>query len=190
MPGAPGDGSRCPTKFETLEREGRNDRGTNECISAKGAGRLPHTRFHHELGHVTRRHVVTDHVDGASAARPFACQLERVAGVEVPELGGIDPVRSRLFALEEEVIDGTGRGTFAAFGVGFPGSSVPAAFGVGGQIQGGDERFAGAHPMSLPGQAKTIRRRAYTLRCASSSTAEQRTLNPQVPGSNPGGRTT
>ena len=28
---------------------------------------------------------------------------------------------------------------------------------------------------------------AYTLRCASSSTAEQRTLNPQVSGSNPGG---
>ena len=30
---------------------------------------------------------------------------------------------------------------------------------------------------------------AYTLRCASSSTAEQRTLNPQVSGSNPEGRT-
>src|SRR5580704_5324460 len=32
-------------------------------------------------------------------------------------------------------------------------------------------------------------RLAYTLRCASSSTAEQRTLNPQVSGSNPEGRT-
>jgi hypothetical protein len=33
-------------------------------------------------------------------------------------------------------------------------------------------------------------RRLGCCACASSSTAEQRTLNPQVPGSNPGGRTT
>jgi hypothetical protein len=55
-----------------------------------------------------------------------------------------------------------------------------------------------AGPRRLPGPAMSGAREqpsaaeafAYTLRCASSSTAEQRTLNPQVSGSNPEGRTT
>ena len=60
------------------------------------------------------------------------------------------------------------------------------------QARAGD--FGGPH-QGVPAGPPTVLRRsrrgplAYTLRCASSSTAEQRTLNPQVSGSNPEGRT-
>ena len=45
------------------------------------------------------------------------------------------------------------------------------------------------HTLRCGHRPRSYRPLAYTLRCASSSTAEQRTLNPQVSGSNPEGRT-
>ncbi len=55
-------------------------------------------------------------------------------------------------------------------------------------VRAADIRGA-SHVLPFVAPTSGTRWLAYTLRGASSSTAEQRTLNPQVPGSNPGGRT-
>ena len=74
------------------------------------------------------------------------------------------------------------------------GGRRPVASGPGRRQRGGSGLEC-ADGRNGPATAESARARgargslAYTLRCASSSTAEQRTLNPQVSGSNPEGRT-
>ena len=62
-----------------------------------------------------------------------------------------------------------------------------ACGGPGGAGAGHHSSLRSPLPRAKPPRHR--RSLAYTLRCASSSTAEQRTLNPQVSGSNPEGRT-
>ena len=62
-------------------------------------------------------------------------------------------------------------GRVSVLGVGHPGAAVPAALGVRREVEGGDERFAGAHPASLPRASGGARGRGWRRRRAECSAA-------------------
>ena len=116
----------------------------------EGTRRLPDAGLHDELRHLTRRHIGPEHAHVATPVRPFTAELEGIAGVEVPQLGGVDAVRGRDLSCEQQVVDGAAGGPLPGGGRRLPGAAVPAALGMGSEIEGGDERFAGTHRPSLP----------------------------------------
>lgn len=84
----------CPTKLETLEGEGRDHGGAHQGVAAKGPSGLPHTRRNHHLWHLAGLDIGAHHLYIDGTIGPFTSQLQRIAGVEVPELSGIDSVGS------------------------------------------------------------------------------------------------
>src|SRR5580704_16590324 len=92
---ATGRGSRRPSELEPLERERGCHGRPDERVTAQRAGRLPHARLHHRLRCLAGRHIWPDDLCGAAAVRRLEGELERVARVEVPQLGGGEAVRCR-----------------------------------------------------------------------------------------------
>src|SRR5580692_8155453 len=133
---ATGGGSPRPSKLETLERERGGDGRPDERVTAQRAGRLPHARLHHRLRCLSGRDIGTDDPRRAPAVRPLEGELERVARVEVPQLGGVDAMRCRDLAVEQEVVDRAAAGPLAPSRVGHPGPAIPTTFGMGGQVEG------------------------------------------------------
>ena len=70
---------------------------------------MPDAGVDDNLGRVTGGHVGPDHLHVAPPVGPLAAELERVTGVEVPQLGGVDAVGRGDFALQQEVVDGAPR---------------------------------------------------------------------------------
>src|SRR6516162_3473755 len=100
---------RNASQLEPIEMERRNHGATEEGVTTERPGRLPHVRFDDDLRDVARGNVGSDDVHDSSPVRPLAGQLDRITGIEVPHLGGVDAVRGRLLALEEQVVDRAAR---------------------------------------------------------------------------------
>ena len=98
------------TELEALEDEGRRHGRTDQGVAPERARRLPDAGVDDELGRLTGRHVGPEDLHVAAPVGPLAPQLERIAVVEVPQLGGVHPVRRGDLALQEEVVDGAAGG--------------------------------------------------------------------------------
>src|SRR5271170_5583737 len=130
LSGGPGPRSRPSTgvltELEALEDKGRRHRRPDEGVTPERTRRLPDTGVHDGLGRLAGRHVGTQDLHVVAPVGPLAAQLERIAGVEMPKLGRVHPVRRRDLALQEEVVDGAAGGPCTLLGVGHPGAAVPA----------------------------------------------------------------
>ncbi len=100
------------------------------------------------------RHIGPDDVDGAPTVRPLETELERVAAVEVPQLRGVEAVRSGDLAVQQEVVDGAAAWPLARLRRRRPGPAVPPSLGMRREAEGGDQPLAGSRTAGRPTQAE------------------------------------
>src|SRR5579864_635392 len=92
-------------QLEVLEVKARRHSAAAERPIAERLRRLPGLSRHHGLRPFAVRKIAAKHhiFDASLAVRDF--QLERRAGVPVPDLGGIDPMPVRALAARQQKID-------------------------------------------------------------------------------------
>ena len=131
-------------ELEALEPEPGRHRAPHEGPGPGRLGRLPGTVGDDALGPwPAARSGPSIDLASAAAVAVLHRQPQRVAGVEVPDLGGVHAVPVRALAGGEQVVDGGAAGPAAVARIVAPGLGVPPALGMGLQPESGDDVVGG-----------------------------------------------
>src|SRR5580704_3129845 len=150
-------------QLEAFERERRRHGRPDEGIAPKRTGPLPDAGLDDGLRSLPGGDVAAEDDHFRWATGRLADKLERIAVIEVPQLGGVDPMRRGDFSLEQEVVDGAGRGSLAFVGRRLPGAAVPPSLGMRRKAEGFDDRFARSHGCHSSRQRVRVSREAATV---------------------------
>ena len=125
-------------ELESFEAKGRADRAARQCPVAGAACRLPPMRGHNYLRPLSCHQIPTKcEILRGPIGRFGHRQDQRRTGIEMPDLGGIDPVPVACFGRLQQEIDAGARR--AAIAVCDPCLPVMSTFGMGDQAQARDD---------------------------------------------------